>query len=334
MVEVTVIQIRGWEVVRLVSDGAEVDVLPGKGGDILSVRRRSDGTDVLWSTPWGLRARGAVPTAADPLTTFIENYPGGWQTLFPNGGSPTPEQGTELNFHGEATSVPWDWKQVDSPHGVAISLDTCLVRSPFRLHRRIELAGDTVTVTESFTNESLTAQEAMWSHHPAFGAPFLDDSCVLETGAQTFAADDGYDTAHNDLAPGVASTWPLVKGKDGATVDLSRAPSSNARLDRFGYLLDFTEPWYTLTNPGLDLRVTVRWDGAAFPYAWFWCEAAGSEGFPWHQRAYVLAVEPAASYPGAGLQVARDAGRVVTFAPGETRTAFVSLTLGAAGSDA
>ena len=325
---VSTVTIRGWEVLRLTTPELEVDVLPGKGGDILAVRWRDTATDVLWKTPWGLRHRGAVPTAADSLTTFIENYPGGWQTLFPNGGTAIAEQGTELGFHGEAAVVPWDWQEATVADGVAITLDTCLVRSPFRLRRRIDVVAGLLTVTETFTNESQTVQEAMWSHHPAFGEPFLDGECRLQTGARTFLADGGYDTPHGDLAPGVTSQWPSAKRKDGSTADLSVVPAADAGLDRFGYLMDFIEPWYTITNPRLGLTATVRWDAAAFPYAWFWCEAAGSAGFPWHQRAYVLAVEPAASYPGSGLQVARDTtGTVVSFAPGESRTAVVSLEL-------
>ncbi|MEO6205232.1 MAG: aldose 1-epimerase [Mycobacteriales bacterium] len=325
---VDVVQIRGWDVVRLSTDLLEVDVLPGKGGDILGVRWRTDGTDVLWRTPWGLRHKGAVPTAADSQTAFLENYPGGWQTLFPNGGTETSEQGARLGFHGEATLAPWDWEQVPTDEGVAVDVTTCLVRSPFRLHRRIAVVAGCVTVTEHFTNEAKTAQDAMWSHHPAFGTPFLDGNCTIETGAGTFLADRVYDTPNGDLAPGVRTPWPHAQTKDGSEIDLGQVPSANDGLDRFGYLLDFAEPWYAITNPRLALTATVRWDLEIFPYAWFWCEAEGTLGFPWYQRAYVLAVEPAASYPGAGLAAARESGTVVRFAPGQTRTAVVSLEVG------
>jgi hypothetical protein len=303
-------------------------VLPGKGGDILAVRSLPAGVDVLWSTPWGLRHAGAVASATDSHVGFVESYPGGWQTLFPNGGTATVEQGVELSFHGEATLVPWDWQEVAVTGGVAIELATCLVCSPFRLRRRVELVGAKVTVTEHFSNESKVVQEAMWSHHPAFGAPFLEDGCTVRAGARTFLADAGYDTPTTDLAPGVRSTWPRVAGRDGGEVDLTLVPAPDAGLDRFGYLLDLDEPVFAISNPRLGLEATLRWDADVFPHAWYWCEASGSTGFPWHQRAYVLAVEPASSHPGRGLQAARDSGGgVVSFAPGETRSAFVSLEL-------
>lgn len=326
--DVRVVSRRGWELVQLVTPELEVELLPQKGGDIVAVRWRATGVDVLWTTPWGLRGRGAVPTAGDSVTAFMETYHGGWQTLFPNAGSPAQEQGVELGFHGEAALAYWDWEQVPTTDGVAVDLTTTLVRSPFHLHRRVQVVAGQVTVTERFTNQARTEQEAMWIHHPAFGAPFLDSGCTVDVGARAFLADAAYDTPNGDLAPGVRSAWPHAQGKDGGTVDLRAVPSADAQVDRYGYLLDFTEPRYTITNPELDLAVTVTWDADVLPHAWYWLEASGSAGFPWHQRAYVLAIEPAASYPGAGLQAAREQGQVVRFAPGQTRTATVCLAVG------
>jgi len=324
---VQVVRRSGHDLLHLTSEDLSVEVLPGKGGDIVSIRWRPLDLNVLWETPWGLRPPAALPASPDSQVAFLESYPGGWQTLFPNGGTATMEQGVELPFHGEATAVAWDWEPRDLLGGAAVELWTCLVRSPFRLRRLIEVVGATVTVTEHITNESGVSQQAMWSHHPAFGAPFLDASCVLRTAGGAFLADPDYDTEHGDLTPGARSGWPQVAGRAGGVVDLSTVPAPDAGVDRFGYLLDLPEPWFALTNPTLDLTVTVRWDGSIFPHAWYWCEAGGTTGFPWHQRAYVLAVEPASSYPGAGLQAARESGTALTFAPGETRTAFVCLEL-------
>ena len=323
---VEVVEQRGWPVVRLSSDVLEVDVLPGKGGDILAVRWRPLDLNVLWTTPWGLRERGSVPNGGDSLTAFLESYPGGWQTLFPNGGTPVIEQGVELGFHGEASMSPWQWEQT-GPSGITLTTD--LVRSPFSLRREITVAAGAVEVTETFRNLARTDQPTMWSHHPAFGAPFLDATCRLETGARTVLPDADYDTPHNDLASGQASPWPMAVGIDGAEVDLRLVPAPDAVLDRMAYLLDFTEPSYTLTNPTLGLQVAVSWDGEQLPSAWLWTEAAGTQGWPWHQRAYVLAVEPASSYPGSGLGVAKDNGTALWFAPGQERTLTVRMELSA-----
>ena len=321
---VEVVEQRGWPIVRLSSDLLEVDVLPGKGGDILAVRWRQLDLNVLWTSPWGLRERGSVPDAADSGTAFLQAYAGGWQTLFPNGGTAVVEQGVELGFHGEATMIPWQWEQT-GPSSVVLTTE--LMRSPFSLRREITVLAGAVEVTETFRNLARTDQPTMWSHHPAFGAPFLDATCRLETGATAVLPDADYDTAHNDLASGQRSAWPMAVGKDGSEVDLRLAPAPDAVLDRMAYLLDFAEPSYTLTNPSLGLQVAVSWDGEQLPSAWLWTEAAGTQGAPWHQRAYVLAVEPASSYPGSGLGVAKENGTALWFTPGQERTVTVRMEL-------
>ncbi len=319
----SVVRRRGWDVVRLTSPEVVVDVLPGKGGDVLAVRWRATDLDVLWSTPWGLREADDEPAAGDSQVAFLHRYPGGWQTLFPNGGTASEGQ----PFHGEATMAAWDWAPHRVDEGVAVVLTTTLALSPFRLRRTVHLTDGCVTVSEAVSSTSVQPQQAMWSHHPAFGAPFLDATCRLSTRAGAFLADPDYATSGTDLAPGARSGWPAVAGRDGVPRDLSLVPDGHVGVDRFGYLIDLPEPSYALHNPTLGVTATVRWDAAAFPHAWYWLEARGTTGPPWHGQAYVLAVEPASSYPGAGLEAARASGTAITFAPGETRTAWVSLEL-------
>lgn len=298
---------RGWEIVRLRTPDISVDVVPGKGGDVLAVRSLRHDVNVLWSTPWGLPRRGALAGPGDSMARFMDSYPGGWQTIFPNGGAAVDHGGVELEFHGEACRVPWDWQEVSVASGAAIELHATLVRSPFRLHRRLHVDGAAFAVTETATNESMSEQEAMWSHHPAFGAPFLSGVCTIDTSATRFVADDEYVTANSDLAPGAESAWPMATSRDGAPIDLRRVPDETACVDRLGFVLDFgPDAWAAVTNPELGLRAVLRWDGRMFGSAWFWFEGHGTDGFPWYQRAHVLAIEPAASHPGQGLVAARE----------------------------
>lgn len=324
MTEVEVVSRRGWEVVRLTSDVMQVDVLPGKGGDILSARWRPLGVDVLWQSPWGLRHRGAVGTGGDSVTALMESYPGGWQTVFPNGGDPTVEHGVEWGMHGEAWLAPWGFA-VD---GTSVRLTTRLVRSPFALVKHVALDGATLTVTETATNVGGVPVEAMWSHHPAFGAPLLDGAAQLETAARTIVVDDVRDTPAGDLVVGGRGTWPDAPTRDGGTVDLRVLPGPEQAVDRFAYLTDFDRGWAALTNLALGLRAEVEWDLAVMPHAWLWLEAHATPTFPWYAAAYVLGLEPASSYPGQGIAAARaKTGTTLTFAPGQRRTATVALRL-------
>lgn len=313
---------RGWEILRLRNDALEVDILPGKGADILQVRWLPLGLDLLWRAPWGVRARGAVPTAADTHTNIIENYPGGWQTVFPNGGRSVVAYGVEHGFHGEAWLAPWDWNL----EGEILVLSTRLVRSPFRLTKRLALDGARLVLEETAHNEGRQRFEAMWSQHPAFGASFLEGGCRLETAASSFAADE--ELVRGDLEPGRESRWPYAAGRGGASVDLRVIPDEGAGIERLGYLTGFDGGWASVENPRLGLRAELDWDPTLFPYAWLWLDADGSDGFPFYRSCYVMAIEPSSSFPGRGMEAVRQTtGTLLPFEPGEARTLSMSLTL-------
>ncbi len=320
---------RGWDVLRLRSGDMEIDLVPGKGCDIVAARCVSRDVDVLWSTPWGLRPPSAIPLSDSPEERFLESYPGGWQMIFPNGGDPSAEGGVTQGFHGEAALAPWDVVAVTTEGEAAVAvLETRLVRSPFRLRRRITLDGDGLLVEESVLNEGSSAREVMWSHHPAFGAPFLDPSCTVATGARRILVDDLRVQPNGELERAATGEWPHVAGRDGSSVDLSRVPAPDAGVIRFGYLTDFDGAWYAIGNPRLGVEAHVSWDADTFPHAWYWLDAGGTEEYPWFGRAYVLAIEPASSHPGRGIEAVKaTTGTQLRIDAGERRDAWVRLRL-------
>lgn len=328
-VEVEVVEYRGWEVVRLRTAEIEVDVVPGKGGDILAARWRATGLDVLWKTRWGLRHPDALPLGGNDESRLMQAYPGGWQTVFPNGGDAVEEHGVTWATHGEVWSTPFEWEV--SAAGV-LEMSARLVHSPFQITKSIALDGPRVTVREVVTNLGGQPVEVMWSHHPAFGAPFLSTGLEVTTNARTVLVDDIRDNASSELVAGATVAWPHVPARRGGTTDLATVPAADAGVDRMAYLTDFPpQARVRLANPEVGVSVTLDWRAGSFPFAWYWLEAGGTGGFPWYHAAYVLAVEPATSYPAQGLHAAQaKTGTQVRIAPGESRSAALSLTLGPA----
>jgi len=311
----------GWQIVALRSACAEAEVLPGKGGDILSFRRLADGLDLLWTSPWGLRARGALSAASDSEGRLMEAYPGGWQTVFPNGGDAAVAQNTTWGMHGEAWLAPFRWQRVADS---AIEMTADLVHSPFRVIKQVTLEGVTVAVTETITNHGGHPVEVMWGHHPAFGAPLIDEGTIVDCAAGTVIADDLAPEGLTDVRPGASGRWPGIGGFPGGTADLRHMPGPGSRLSRMLYLSDFTRGLVRISNQRLGLGARLEWDAVALPHAWYWLEAHGTAGFPWFQRAYVLGIEPASSVPAHGITAAR---ATMTFAPGQSRTVRVSVTI-------
>jgi Domain of unknown function (DUF4432) len=320
--------VRGWPVYVIGNDTLTLEVLPAKGGDLLSISTER-GVNLLWSSPWGLQERGSAPSGVDPNLAFLNAYPGGWQTIFPNGGEACVEHGVMWGFHGEAALSAWD---IDFVSSTEIQMSTRLFRSPFHLQKRIAVEGNVVSVTEKATNEGSTGIDAMWSHHPAFGAPLIGPGCTVSTSARSFLADDVSLGEFGDLNPGASGAWPFAQARDGGVVDLTRLPHPQEPAARLGYLSDFQdEARISLANPEVGIAVDLRWDRDLMPHAWYWLEANATAGFPWFGRAYVLGLEPATSYPGHGLAAAREkTASQISFLPAESKLVEISLTVSTA----
>ena len=282
------------------NDLMSATLLLDKGADIYCLSYKPRDTDVLWKSPWGLKeaARGFNSTV-DSMTAWLEAYAGGWQVLFPNGGFANEYKGVELGYHGEASMKAWDYEIIDDgAASLEVKLSVRLSRSPYSLERwmRLEDGSPILHIRERITNHAGEAMDCMWSHHPAYGAPFLSEHCVIDTDARSLLSDDGYLGANNPLKPGVEYRWPLSGG-----LDLTAIPAPDQPRDLLGYLKDFETGWYSITNRQLGFGIGFSWYKAVFPYAWFWQELNSSPGFPFYQCSYVIAIEPASSIPGQGL---------------------------------
>jgi hypothetical protein len=304
----------GWEIVHIRTTDLEVEVLPGKGGDVLQIRRREDDLDVLWTSPWGLRPRGAWSAANESEGRLMEAYPGGWQTVFPNGGDASPAHGTVWGMHGEVWLSPFDWER-SGPSG--ITMHTRLVHSPFSVTKDVQVAGSHVTICETITNCGRHPVDVMWSHHPAFGAPLLSADSIVDTPDARIVIDDVTPSGRTDVGSAAG----------GGATDLRWPPNESAAVARMAYLIDLVDGSMHLRNPRLGAGALITWDTSVMPHAWYWLECHGSPDFPWYQQAYVLGLEPASSYPAQGLGKARERGSTMTFRAGERRSATVSLTV-------
>jgi galactose mutarotase-like enzyme len=294
-------------------------VLLDKGADIYRLIYKPKDTDVMWKSPWGLKeaARG-FDSAVDSLTAWLEAYAGGWQVLFPNGGFANRYKGVELGYHGEASMKAWEHEiLLDSADSVEVKLALRLSRSPYSIERwmRLDAGSPILHIRERISNQAGEAMDCMWSHHPAYGAPFLSEHCVIDTDARILQSDENYEGAANPLELDREYTWPMA-----GDLDLSTIPAPDQPRDLLGYLKEFETGWYSITNRQLGFGIGFTWGTEVFPYAWFWQELNSSPGFPFYKRSYVIAIEPASSIPGHGLTaVMEKTGSHLTLQPGESR---------------
>ncbi len=311
--------------VAIRSGELEVEVTPAKGGDVVSIRRRGDGVEVLWSTPWGGRPGGQALPGGDDQAAWLERYPGGWQVLFPNAGEGGVHGGVRHVFHGEASLAPWAFECASDGRAIEMALDCFSV--PVALRRRVSVAGDTLTVEERIANQGDAVVECVWAQHPGFGGDLLagPGPARIDCGARRVRVDEAYDPPGNRLRPGAEGAWPYVAGQGGDAVDL-REPLEGGSA--FAYLLDFdgSEGWASLRREDGALGVVLSWDLGVFPVAWLWEELGGSRGWPWFGRGRVVGLEPCTSWPGHGVaDVARRTGTQLRLAPGACMETAVRL---------
>ena len=210
-------------------------IILDKGADIYRLIYKPKNIDVMWKAPWGLKesARG-FNSSVDSQTAWLEAYAGGWQLLFPNGGFANTYKGANLSYHGEASMKAWNHEIVTATSAeIEVKLSVRLSRSPYSIERwiRLEAGSPVMNLRERIRNHAGEAMDCMWSHHPAFGAPFISEHCIIDTDARRLLTDDAYIGAANPLELGRTHQWPLA-----GDIDLSRLPPPDLAARSIGLL--------------------------------------------------------------------------------------------------
>ncbi|MBA2443353.1 MAG: DUF4432 family protein [Rubrobacter sp.] len=317
-------EVKGMRAVFLENEKLRVGVLAGKGADIFEFNYKPLDMDFVWLTAGGVRDPSSyLSTSPDPLATFLDHYPGGWQEVFPNGGAPSSYLGAQFGQHGEVSNLPWDYEIVeDGEEAVAVSFFVRTQKTPFYLEKELSLRSgeSSLRIEEVLVNESEASLHAMWGHHIAFGQPFLEEGCriYLPEGTMVVPHSEPIHPAGRRVRGGRTYAWPFAEGYDGRHVDLSVLPE-RGEVSEMLYLTGLSEGWYEVENPEKGLGLRVEWDVGQMPYLWFWQEYGASEFYPWYGRHYNIGLEPFSSFPTNGIREAVENGTALSIDPRERR---------------
>ncbi len=318
----------GYRRVALENEQIRVEILLDKGASVRSFLHKATDTEFMWHSPLGLR-----PASETVGGDFLDGYEGGWQEIFPNGGPPSRHpSGAELPFHGEAATVPWDLAiEQDEPAVVRVRLVVETARTPLRLTKTLTLrAGSAVLeIDERMSNLSAFPVELMWGHHPAFGAPFLDESCRVDVPARRASTRRSSAMPGSRLAFGKDFDWPFAPGSAGGSIDLRSVPPAETGAAEWVCLSELSDGWYALTNTDRRVGFALTFDLEVFRYLWFWQMWGGAAGYPFHGRAYCCALEPWTSWPDSGIEETIANGTAITLAGAasiDTRLRAVAYT--------
>jgi hypothetical protein len=318
----------GYAALALENDQLRITLLPGKGSDVIQFLYKPQDVDFLYVSQPGIHPAGAPQSPATNGNAFLDYYPGGWQEIVPNFGDPCEYKNATLGLHDETSLLPWNYTILrDDPDCISVLLEVRCWRTPFRLRKTLTLRpGCTLDIAEELQNDSAEAMDCTWGHHPAFGAPFLDDTCRILVSPCRVKTQEQYVSPNSRLEKGQDCEWPNVLGRRGEKIDLSRIPSKAAHSHDMAYLHGFETGRYGLFSERLQLGFGMNWDAATFKYLWFWQVYGGWAGYPWYGRSYNIGLEPVSSYPGS-LANAVAAGTQLVFAPGETKKTHLQVTV-------
>ena len=317
---------RGHRLVVLENELVRVGVLASQGADILEFRYKPRDLDLLWHAPQPVLPPGQfVPTSTRLVGNFLDFYPGGWQEVFPNAGPETVYKGASLGQHGEVALQPWDFHVVDDrPERIAVEFSVETMRTPFRLVRRMALeSGSTfLRLDERVTNLGEEPLAYAWGHHPALGAPFLEEGCRIELPDCEVAQTTYAKGLNRRFAAEVKGRFPYLPMQDGSRGRVDVIPGKTARSEDVFQFHGFNEGRCAVRNPKRGISFVLRWPADIFPYLWCWQVCGGSFGYPYYGRTYTLAVEPF-NCPIQGLAKNAEAGAVPTLLPGASVQARV-----------
>jgi hypothetical protein len=283
-----------YRAVTLENEKVRVTILPDKGADVYELLYKPKDVDFLWKSSVGLRSmKNYQSTIPGKGGNFLDFYEGGWQEMFPWGGHASVYRGADTGLHGEVALAQWDYRvDVDTPEHVQITCTVRTLRSPFLVKKTFTLYRDRadLRINEVIVNESEQPLEVVWGHHPAYGWPFLDDSCVIDLPAcrvKTMASLD----AGGRLAENAEGVWPTFKLRDGSDVNLSNIPGPDARSHDLAFLSEFKEGWYALRSRRKGLGIGLAWDSKIFPWIWYYQVFRGAPDYPFWGEEYLISLE-------------------------------------------
>ena len=307
---------KGMRVAFLENELIRVGVLLDKGADIFEFTYKKFDLDFLWQSPIPMR-RPFVATSALPEGAFHDYYYGGWQEVLPSAGwAAAPYLGTYQGLHGEVSLLPFEVRVVeDTRDEVSILTWTETYRSPLKLERQMTLkrGKPVLFIWERLTNLAPRPFAIMWGHHPAFGEPFLDDSCVVHTPAKRVKVLDYH---RNGLWEPGEYEFPQARNRrTGQLDDITRVRSRDTGSVDVVSFWDLEEGWYGITNQRRRVGFGMAWDKSLFRCLWMWQVYGGHDDYPWYGRTYNVALEPFTSWPPAGVTTAVENGTALVLNP-------------------
>ncbi len=286
---------------RLTQMDWEIQVLPGLGGKIASIRNQ--GRELLAKNPRKAYtlARYAAPYAEFDASGFDECFP----TIGPCPYPDYPWAGIEMPDHGELWSLPW----LCQAAGNQLRLETSGIHIPYHFTKTISITeGGDIRFQYRVSNPTPFSFRFLWSAHPLF-APQPGMRIVLPAETRVLV-----DWSKNDRLGKIwqEHPWPLTQDNNHNPVDLGLVLGSEAGLVDKLYTTHLSEGWCALYNPQDGRYTAFVFSTLQIPYVGL---SINLGGWPVDAPGYYnLGLEPCSGFPDR-LDQAIHRGDCPTIAP-------------------
>jgi len=264
--------------------GWEIQVLPGLGGKISSIR--SHGSELLANNPRKamIPARYSAPYAEFDASGFDECFPTIGPCVYPD----YPWSGIEVPDHGELWSVPWIW-QVE---GGQLRLESSGIHFPYHFTKTISITdAGAIRFQYHVSNPTPFPFRFLWSAHPLF-APQPGMRIVMPPETRVLV-----DFSKNDRLGEIwqEHAWPHTQDRIGLPVDLGLILGPETGLVDKLYTTSLSEGWCALYNPRDQRYAAFVFSTQQIPYVGL---SINMGGWPFDGPGYYnLGVEPCSGFP-------------------------------------
>jgi len=185
-------------------------------------------------------------------------------------GPPSSAEGANgMPYHGEAAHVLWslDPPSQDTPAPLQAQMSASLPLAGLHIQRSVQFSQNqsVALIRESISNKNKLGRTYNCVQHPTIGAPFLDESTLVDCNGRQGFAQGG--PMPNPEEP--SSFWPRALTRQGDAVNL-RHLSNNPDPNVVSYCIDEPHGWITAASPSKRLLVGYLWKTTDYPWVSLW----------------------------------------------------------------
>jgi hypothetical protein len=318
------ISIFGYRAVILENEKIRTTFLLDKGTEIIEFNQKETDTDFIWRSPQGLSCLEKIKFTKKDGQILTDGYTGGWFECFPNVGEACTYKGAEIPHYGEICYLPWEYTVVkDDPDEVSLRCLVHTTKTPFVVEKIFTVKSGIATlyIEEKITNTGGEDMAFQWAHHPNFGAPFIDENCIID-----ISGEEGVircSEPESRFIPGTKGSWPFFKDKHGNEINAALVQSDSTGICEEIDVFNVKEGRISVRNQRTKTGIELRWDRQAFKNITVWNVANGDTGYPRYGNTYVLGFV-INNDDLRGLEKSSNNGKCPVIRKGETKTAWFS----------